>query len=374
MQKLTLREILLKYEAGQCTEEEKAVVETFYLQLPETGENMLSDQELMAAVDRISARLPIQSTPVRAIRLWPRIAAAAMLLLSIGIGSYFLIKEKFQDDQIAENHKLIIPGRNQATLTLANGQKIILTRGLSGQLAQQGATAISLNKQKVVSYSTPITENDKPMIYNTLSTSVGQQSPYPLELSDGTRVWLNALSSITFPVAFNSKSRLVKITGEAYFEVAHDEGRPFSVSVNDQIIEDIGTHFDVNAYNDEPFIQTVLLEGKIKVSQGNQTIYLAPGREVINQNGELKIQDADTEESVAWKNGYFSFNNTDIRTIMRVISRWYNIEVSYSINVTTDGFNGKISRFKDISKVLNMLSATGLVHFKVEGRRIIVLK
>jgi len=355
MDKEQIKALLERYAAGACTPEEKALAEHwFYTQktaLP-------SEQEMEADLEEVW--LSVQPhTPVR--RLWPRIAAAASILVILSAGGYLLFKPKAvqQIAQVVKND--IAPGHNQATLTLANGKKIILTRGLSGVLATQGNTTIQASNNHIAYNNSQQADQ---LIYNTLSTARGEQSPYPLVLADGTKVWLNAESSITFPTVFNQKERIVKLTGEAYFEVKHNAAQPFEVQTANQTIEDIGTQFDVKAYSDEA-TATTLVEGSVKVNNS----LLKPGEQFAND----KIQSVNTERYTAWKNGDFDFEGDNIQTIMHELSRWYNIEVSYEATPTT-GFSAEISRGKNISAVLHMLERTRLVHFKIEGRRVTVIK
>jgi transmembrane sensor len=315
-------------------------------------------------------RIPVYKT------LWPRIAAAASILLFLSIG-YFLLHKKQPAQQIAQNQiHDIAPGRNQATLTLGNGKKIILTKSLNGKLAQQGNTLVQVNNANAIAYTSSGTETNGTVQYNTMSTGRGEQSPYPLILVDGTKVWLNAASSITFPTAFAGSSREVNITGEALFEVAHNSKQPFRVRVKGQTIEDIGTEFNVNAYNDEPVIKTTLLEGSISLTKGKHKSILKPGQQAITQqnNDGINVHDVDTEEATAWKNGYFLFNDEDLQSVMRKVSRWYNVDIVYPDYKLTEIYGGSITRYGNVSKVLDFLEKTGHVRYKIEGKKIIVQK
>jgi len=306
--------------------------------------------------EQIDTRLSEKTTR----RLWTRFAAAASIVLCISFGGYYFLQKQQFRQTVYKND--IAPGHNQATLTLANGQTILLTKGLYRKLAQ-GATAIQINNG--ITYTTGTTANVK-TAYNTLSTAIGEQSPFPLILPDGSKVWLNAQSSITFPTAFNGKERIVSITGEAMFEVAHNAKHPFKVQAEKQTIEDIGTTFDVNAYADEPATKTTLIEGKVKV---NGT-FLEPGQ----QSDGSYIKNVNVNRYIAWKNGDFYFENDNIQTVMRQLSRWYNIKINYEGDVTTNKFYAQISRAKNISAILHILENTKGVHFKIEGRRVTVIE
>ncbi|HVW15798.1 MAG TPA: FecR domain-containing protein [Mucilaginibacter sp.] len=318
-----------------------------------------------------------QKQEARTIRLWPRIAVAASVLIVLSFGSYFLLHKKQPQQQVAQNQiHDIAPGHNQATLTLANGQKIILVKGLSGNLAQQGNTLVQVNNANAITYTSSDRGDNGPVQYNTMSTRRGEQSPYPLVLADGTKVWLNASSSITFPTAFNGNERTVKITGEAYFEVVHDAAHPFKVTFNNQTVEDIGTSFDINAYDDEPTNKTTLITGSVKVSSYSSAVVLKPGQVAVNGfSGKIIIKNGDPEEAISWKNGYFLFDSESLESVMRKVSRWYDVDVVYTPGQQMDErYLGSISRFSNVSKVLSMLEMTGDVKFKIDGKKIIVQK
>lgn len=325
----------------------------------------------------LNDKKPTEIAP-KVIRLWPRIAAAASVIILFSVAGYFFLHRPNAPqfpDQIVQYD--VGPGHEQATLTLANGQKITLKAGLTGKLATQSQTTIHASKNNVI-YEVD-DQSAGPDIFNTLSTAIGEQSPYPLELADGTKVWLNAASSITFPVAFHGNERLVKITGEAYFEVVHNRTRPFRVQTTTQTVEDIGTHFDINSYADEPFVKTTLVEGAALVKNNNDqknannSVRLDAGQQAQLKDDQFRVQAVNTARVTAWKDGNFRFQNEDIQTIMRQLSRWYNIEVLYQGNPPADKFSGRISRRSPISAVLHMMELTNHIHFKIEGRRVTVI-
>jgi len=381
-QKIRIQELAHKYLKGQLSHSEQLEFDEWFKK--ESNENIYIDENIAESEDkyrqliwsRINERInPVQETKVKTIL--PRIVAAASILLSISIGGYFILHKK-PAQQIVENQKQeIVPGINKATLTLANGQKIILTKGLNGKLAQQGSTLVQVNSNKSITYTGSIVNTSvaAQVQFNTLSTVRGEQSPYPLVLADGTKVWLNAESSITFPTSFSGKERVVKITGEAYFEVVHDASHPFKVKVRDQIIEDLGTQFNINAYPDEPAMKTTLINGKVKISEGSQVALLKPGfQAVVSPSGSsIIVQAADLDQVMAWKNGNFEFEGTPLKDIMRQISRWYDVDISYTGTIEDTEFGGSISRTKNINEILSVLETTKGVHFKLEGRRILVM-
>ena len=383
MKKHKAKSLISKYVRDAATREERTLLEQWFQKDLENSDYTPSRERIAEADQRITAflisHLGVQHSKTKVIRLWPRIAAAASVILALSFGGYFLLKKQ-QSQQISYYKNDISPGHNQATLTLANGQKIVLTKGLSGKLAQQGNTLIGVNRQKAIAYIATGGNANLPATFNTLSTAVGEQSPYPLVLTDGTKVWLNAESSITFPTAFDQKDRIVKITGEALFEVAHNANKPFKVLTDKQTIEDIGTQFDVNAYSDEPN------SGKAKppcferravarvINNGSQAVVLKPGEQSVLTGNNLKIEQANILKAVAWKNSEFRFSDDNIETIMRQLARWYNIDVSYEGAVTKEVFYAKLSRQRDISTVLRVLERTKGIHFKVEGRRVTVIQ
>lgn len=292
------------------------------------------------------------------------------LLLFGGILMYYKPGKQPQIAKTNRNKAIIAPGGNKAILTLQDGSTIVLNDAKDGTLVKQGNTrVIKLTNGQIV-YDDASAPADK-VLHNTMTTPRGGQ--YQLTLPDGTDVWLNSASSITYPTSFVGKERKVSITGEAYFEVAKDKSKPFHVLAGNQNIEVLGTHFNVMAYSDEESIKTTLLEGSVKISEHNNTSILKPGEQaIVNKQGGIKIKQAVIEEALAWKNGYFKFNRVDIKYIMRQIARWYDVEVAYEGDMPEDEFVGKIGRGENIKQVLRVLELEH-VHFKIEGRKIIVL-
>lgn len=268
------------------------------------------------------------------------------------------------------------PGTQNAILTLGDGTRITLDSAANGNLAQQGGTrVIKLNGQ--IAYSGK-TSGDGSPLFNTISTARGNQ--YVLILSDGTKVWLNAASSMRFPTSFKGNERKVEITGEAYFEVANNPAMPFKVMAGGGEIQVLGTHFNVNAYSDESAIKTTLLEGAVAVKKDEARLVLSPGQQAKfhpqatsgkNEKTITLLKDIDPERETAWKDGYFWFENTDIHTLMRQVSRWYDVEVAFKGDISDDGFSGKVSRSVPLSKLLKVLEQYE-INFKIEDKRIIV--
>lgn len=304
-------------------------------------------------------------------RRWWMAAAVAALLVGIG-GYLLLLRNGGQPKPVVVatiTPDITAPTASRATLILANGQRVFLDSAATGTLATQGQVSIKKLGNGQIQYSGATGE----LAYNTLYNPRGSQV-INITLGDGTRVWLNAASSLRYPVAFGGGERLVDVNGEAYFEVARDPGKPFMVSKNGMSVKVLGTHFNVNAYDDEAAIRVTLLEGLVEVTgqTQHQTVSLRPGEQAVLAGNLSIAQNVDLDQVMAWKNGEFQFNEkTDIHTIMRQLSRWYDIDIVYQGTVTGH-FWGSISRSVQVSEVLAMLQKTGAVHFTLEGRRVTV--
>ncbi len=328
---------------------------------------------------------------------WKRIAAAASVVGIIFI-SYWLMKDKTTEDgpQITETktYDVKAPDKNRAQITLADGSTVYLDSVSNGELVNVNGVKVVKTGDGRIEYSGELGVVSGELKYNTLYNPRGSKV-IDMTLADGSRVWLNAGSSVTYPVAFVGKERKVSITGEAYFEIStspqpssNGEGvvkRPFIVSKGDVSVTVLGTHFNVNAYDDEPEIKVTLLEGSVKVStasdpstnaQGSSKV-IKPGEQAVlrqaqDGNGQLTIdKNVNTEEVMAWKNGKFSFNRADIQTVMRELARWYDLEVVYEGTPTKDLFGGDMQRNLSLQQVLDFLRKSQ-VHFEVSGRKVIV--
>ncbi len=312
--------------------------------------------------------------PSRIRRLVRRtMTAAAVVLLMVGL---FRLWRTYRAESAVQAPVVVVaPGGNRAVLTLAGGQKIILDSAAAGVLAEQGNTHVQKLGDGQLAYEAGRKGGTAPAtpLYNTLTTPRGGQ--YELTLPDGTKVWLNAASSITYPTAFPGNSRTVEMTGEAYFEVVHDKKRPFVVKAGGQTIQDIGTHFNVNDYTDEPAQVTTLLEGAVTVG-GHP---LRPGEKatVTGATGSgagaiIVVTQGDPDQAVAWKNGLFVFTDAGLQTVMRQLSRWYNVDVTYEGNIPPRQFTGMIGRSLTLNQVLKGL-AKERVHYRIEeGNRLII--
>lgn len=295
---------------------------------------------------------------------WLRYAAA--ILAIIGSITYLLYHQKPTNNIAINVPEDIQPGGNKATLTLGNGTTIVLDSAANGSLAQQGNTKIVKVDAGALSYNSGV--NPGEVLYNTIRTPKGGQ--YQIILADGSKVWLNAESSIRFPTAFLGKDRRVTVTGEVYMEIAKNAAQPFSVQAGANTIAVLGTSFNINAYTDEMAVSTTLIEGTVRV---NSSI-LKPGQQArVSKTGDIQlVNNADVSQAIAWKNGLFSFTDADLPTVMRQLSRWYNIEVVYEGKVPVRAFNGEIGRGLTFTQVMKVLSKTH-VNYKLEnGNRVII--
>jgi len=383
-------DLLNRYSSGNCTVEEQQLVEAWYQELVNTGELEYEEGEKESIQEAIETGL-LQSistgeepyaeypeyTPVRRMhRTWW--AAAAILVCLSGTVFYLLNKRASTDlakaESIVKND--VEPGSNKAVLTLSDGKTILLDDAANGVVAQEGNAKVVKSGDGKLVYSSDNSSGEGPLSYNTLATP--RKGQYQLRLPDGTKVWLNAESSIHYPTGFRGKERRVQITGEAYFEVTHDKEMPFVVERGDMQVEVLGTHFDVNAYNDEGDIKTTLLVGKVKVTKTTanvqQSFILKPGEQaVIPNSNKIQVQKADVDNVVAWKNGLFHFESADIKTVMRQLARWYDVDVVYEgAAVKNDPLFVEISRNTRLSDVLKVLQESGSAKFSIQGRKIIV--
>lgn len=352
------------------------------LQQLQRGDTVSSDisPEIMA---RLEARLPLilateTKQPARLVSLlsrkWVRYAAAVFILA--GLGLFYLLQPKTASNaqQVAEQNVVndVAPGKNGAILTLIDGSTVVLDSLGNGWLTTQSGTKVQLVNGQLVyeaGAAPPVAVG-----YNTMTTPKGRQ--FQLVLPDGSKVWLNAASSIRYPIVFNGAERRVEITGEAYFEVAHHASKPFRVQVNNETeIEVLGTHFNINAYDNEESINTTLLEGAVRIKNNKQRIVLTPGQQaqVSGRQAIKVVDDVDVDKVMAWKNGVFNFNDASLQEVMRQLERWYDIEVVYEKDVPPLEFYGKMGKDLSLTAVLSGLEKSN-VHFRLEeGRRLVVL-
>lgn len=394
MQEDRVRYLTEKFFKGACSEHEKQELALWIKQNPDEAlsdvlEQAWHDFESDAAMaDQVSDRVLGNIFPAKtdiypfddyqdgdsSSYLWSKIAAAAVLIMAIGMYWWSGIREVNKagkqpavSSQIAD----VPPGGNKAMLTLGDGSQIMLDSAGNGNLASQGATSITKAGNGELIYK-PGSGAAQAVVLNTVNTPKGGQ--YQIVLPDGTKVWLNAASSLRFPTAFVGQYRQVEITGEVYFEVAHNTKMPFIVKAGQAEVAVLGTHFNVMAYPDENVLKTTLLEGSVRISRAGQSAILAPGQQarLASSSDHIRvIDDVDTEKEMAWKTGYFQFKDDNLESIMRQVSRWYDVEVSYEGNMSREHFTGRLPRNTNVSNVLKILSLSG-IKFRIEGKSIIV--
>ena len=378
---------------GMATEEECKFIELYYdlFEMEPGLESWQNPEEIEQLKEEVRKRAwaKIHDEEARAGKLKKlftrpaRVAAAVIAIIATGFMVFVMSNRRSAHEVILANNAQpqnkndILPGGNKAILTLANGQKIILDSVSSGGLVRQEDVDVRKQSSGELVYQAACLSakgGDLQLNYNTITIPMGGE--FKVILSDGTKVWLNAGSSLHYPVAFVGNARRVSLSGEAYFEVAKQAGKSFVVEAGDAEIQVLGTHFNVNAYGDENAVRTTLAEGIVKVSKAGESRLLKPGEQasLYKQTGEIKVSDADVELAIAWTNDLFHFDNTNIELIMREVSRWYNVEVVYATrDLGKKNFSGIMSRYADVASLLQRLELTGVIHFKVEGKKITVM-
>ena len=378
-------ELANKWLKGTITEEEKQDFEDWYNREAEQHPEWTRDLDEQSLRNRLFSHIlekkeikeqaagkTLSETHHRKqLYKWSSVAAAAVVIFAIGTWFFQRQNPSFQAENKQGNIRIDLPpGREAATLTLADGSLIDLDSTQNGEVTIQGKTIVNKQGGQVV-YIPPVGKEKLPVLYNTITTSRGNL--YQLVLSDSTRVWLNSASSLHFPTAFSGEARLVELTGEAYFEVAKNATMPFRVKVNGMEVEVLGTHFNINAYADEGAMETTLLEGSVKVKNDKASVLIKPGeRAVIRCNEtEFSVNEADLDQVMAWQNGFFEFDNTELPAIMRQISRWYNVDIRYEGQPGDKKFGGRISKKLNLGNILTLLEANG-VQFALEGETLVV--
>ncbi|NLR79662.1 FecR family protein [Chitinophaga eiseniae] len=385
--------ILEKYRTGNCSTEEKEMVEKWYARLVDTGEWEWSDGEAEQLEQAMEEKLLLQIKPTeqhhsrkyfiqRASRWW---AAAAILLLLAAVTLFFFYGARHNNQhslsQVQRFKNDILPATQQVVLTLSDGTQQALDDVSNGTVTHQGL-AEAVKKDSSMIYNSPGNTSEEAVVYNTIATGKGRT--FHLQLSDGSEVWLDALSSIRFPTSFPGGERIVEITGQVYFEVAHNAKKSFKVKSGKQVTEVLGTHFNINSFNGEK-IQTTLLEGRLRVQSlasansgmmDPHAVIISPGQQSIFSpaNAQLTtLELQDTDEVMAWKDGRFRFDGSSVKEITDQLSRWYNIDVVYKDTIT-ETFVADIKRDVPISKMLKLLEMTKQIKFVIEGNKVIVMK
>ena len=407
-----IKNLLDSYIAGSATQQEQQLVEQWL----EENDQQNTEWQLMNNKDKAAWLLQLYRDIDNSItpkdagwqdddtidsslawykKFWLPVAAA--LIVSIGAGIYyFLLPQEERATPVSviapQLQNDALPGTNKAILMLDNGKTILLDDSQDGVLVKQGGTAVSKQGENLMYKGKGNNDKDAPVVFNTLTTPRGGQ--YKLVLADGSKVWLNASSSIRYPVSFTGNERKVEITGEVYFEISQlsvdglkgkaTKRIPFIVKVNmlgreGAEVEVLGTHFNINAYDDEDAISTTLLEGSIKISpprpneKSLEAVIITPGQQArLNKNGLLQlVKEVNIEETVAWKNGLFMMNGAAIPAVLRQLARWYDVDIVYGNGIPEGRITGDIPRDMNLSEVLKVMELSG-VHFKIDNKKIIV--
>ncbi|GGC33313.1 hypothetical protein GCM10011386_26760 [Parapedobacter defluvii] len=364
-----LEALIKRYKKGECTPEEAARLKAWYNRALERQQGPRPAWDYDALRKDVFAEImrnrQSQGKVRRLSRTPIRITAAAAVIIALSVGFYFF----GIDRQTAD----IAPGGNRATLTLADGHTIELS---------EEKTGIVIGDLLTYDDGTALDEADAGQrtsnVSNLLTISTPKGGQYQITLPDGTKVWLNAASSLRYPIAFTGNERNVELTGEGYFEVAHNKAAPFRVHTEGQDVEVLGTHFNINSYADEPAVRTTLLEGSVRVHPAPdypaaKPALLLPGQQSVLSTAGLQLQEVDTDEAIDWKNGEFVCHNEPLESIMRKLARWYNVDVEYRDTISgSELFSGTISRYDDVSTMLRMLEQAGDIRFEIRDRTILV--
>lgn len=373
MEKQELNNLIKRYAAGKATDQDYLLLDSWYLSLYRDQPLEVSDSDRINDLDEIQSNINRHISGVK-YKIWPRVASVAAILCAIcSIGLYF-----YRDHSTKPVKELplqyatdVLPGGNKALLFLSDGKKIDLAVRQNGQLANQAGTQITKISTGKLVYRDSY-HNLNSGLYNKIVTPNGGN--YELQLPDGTRVWLNAASTLRYPTSFSSlKERKVELSGEAYFEVAKNKAVPFRVAAINQLVEVLGTHFNITSYKDDGTVKTTLLEGRVRI---NKKTILKPGQQAVNIDSTIYISKIDPETAIEWKNGKFSFNQgQDFKSAMRQIERWYDVKFIYAGAELPDmELRGRLRKTTNLSVVLDGLAEMGKVHFKIEGRRVLVTK
>jgi transmembrane sensor len=392
MDPLKFIELIERYQAGKASATEKALLESWYHHQGDKGSPIDDNIDYNAVQLRIwdqLAKQPAFKPERKSYPLWQKLGITAAITIIISAAGFFFYNAHYS----GKNHSLentryandIAPGKNIATLILANGKTINLSEIKTGLVI--GNDNLTYNDgSNVADHHPELTSKSRTKKATILKASTPRGGTYQITLPDGTKVWLNADSKLEFLSSFEHQTqRIVKLNGEAYFEVTKNKNRPFIVESNAQTVKVLGTHFNISAYKGE-VTKTTLTEGSIAVTSNpantkatgeHSNIYhstvLKPNEQsIITSDNQLTVKKVDVTSAVAWKNGNLVFQDEKIEVVMNILSRWYNIEVEYRGNMPTDRFSGNVSRNKNISQILNALESTKLVHFKIEGRKVIV--
>lgn len=371
MEKQEFLALIDKYLAGTATAVEMQMLLNYYQSFQDSDAwDQVPEGSKKEALDRVLRKIEAKTVARPVYRLLRYAAAAVFIAVMITAGWLVVRDHTALKQNVAAKTDVKAPAINRASIQLGNGQTVYLDSAGNGQLASLGTVELVKLGDGKIAYSIAQGSTSGEITYHTISNPRGSRV-IDMELTDGSHVWLNAGSSMTYPVPMVGKTRDVTIQGEAYFEIAKDASRPFTVSNGGTRVTVLGTHFNVNAYEDEKDVKVTLLEGSVKVENGKASDLLKPGQQAVVANVISVNGDADLEEVMAWKNGFFQFNGMDIQGVMRQLEKWYDVTVRYEGKIKEREFAGQIDRNANLSDVLKILKESN-VHFEVNGNQITV--
>ncbi len=378
---LSIKELAHKKLNGTISEEENRLLEEWYQSdssnqatnwerdIPEDKFQKIMFQKIMRKVDDYESAKSRKTTTKRILRRFSEVAAILIFVFA----GYWIYSERQSSTNLAhqEMKQDVLPGTEDAILRIGNNQEINLSKVSDGRIVDNGKTSVD-KKSGLLSYAAINNSVQDKVEIHEIITKRGNQ--YHLELSDGTKVWMNSASSLKFPERFNSNKRIVELDGEAYFEVAHNASQPFLVKVNGTVVRVLGTHFNISAYKDEKEIKTTLLEGSVQVSKDENNVIIKPGEQAIVTNFSkepILVSQADLDCTMAWKDGFFEFDGVDLPFILRQLSRWYDVDFELKAFSAKETYGGRISKNLKLSKVLQLLEINN-VTFEQDGDKFIV--
>jgi len=374
-----IEDLVQKYLNGTATPKERELLDSWYRrqqQNTQVWEAESVDEEQLVKEEMFN-NIKKRIAPNRSRKFIPdfyRYVAAASIIVALVSTGFFFYKSSriISSDSMAIEQVVIAPGTNGAILTLADGKKLKFGNHAFVPVNQGSLAAISNYSDGLLQYKNSHRQVGKRFVYNTLTTPHGNK--FALVLSDGTKVFLNAGSTLQYPETFNGSERLVKLTGEAYFEVVHNTKSPFRVQVKDQIIEDIGTAFNVSAYNDEESATVTLVEGSVKLIKNENEVILKPGQKALTSDGSraISVKPANFESELAWRSDLFHFEDVQLPVVLKQIARWYDLEIAYEGSIPSKTINGEIYRNMNGAQVLTILKNLG-VNFKLDGKKLIIV-
>ncbi|PSL31167.1 FecR domain-containing protein [Dyadobacter jiangsuensis] len=374
MSESELTDLLRRFREGTCTEEEKELLELWFDQTSVRSDWKWTDTQAREHTRQQmlnSIQMQIRETDRKPRRLWPYLSAAASVALLLVAGAWWFIYSGNGRDRAADYSQTAVkPGTQQAMLTLSDGSSVLVDGAARGVLSKDGDMTVLKTDQGNLEYRK---DSDGQASDGRNTLLVPRGSTFKVTLPDGTVAWINSATRMTYPAGNTGSERLVELSGEAYFEVRPDKKRPFRVLSGGTEITVTGTHFNVNAYEDEKDVITTLAEGQVLVGREGKQAVLKPGQQALsNDSGKLTVREVDVEGTLAWKEGYFVFDDMELRSVMKMIARWYDVEVVYEGDIPPRRFGGTFSKSKDLGGLLSYLGQLSNIHFKQQGKKIMV--